>query len=114
MVVDGRVPPVGDRPGQPRRRLKELLADRDYDSKAFRGRPRARGIRPRIARRGTAHGSGLGEFRWVVERSLSRLAHHRRLRFRTDRRADIHEIRPSIDCAMIHFNILMASWCRGF
>jgi hypothetical protein len=30
-----------------------------------------RGIRPEIARRQSAHGSGLGRFRWVIERSLA-------------------------------------------
>ena len=105
------VPPVGGRPGRPRRRPKELLADRGYDSRALRGRLRAKGIRPRVAPRGTPHGSGLGRFRWVVERSLSWLAHHRRLRLRTDRRADIHEAWLSIGCAMICFNLLAASLC---
>ena len=78
-----------------------MLADPGYDSKAQRGRLQAEGIRPRIARGGMSHGSGLGRFRRPVERSLSRLAHHRRLRLRTDRRADILEAWLSIGCAVI-------------
>ena len=31
---------------------------------------RRRGIAPALARRGSAHGSGLGVYRWVVERTL--------------------------------------------
>jgi len=43
-----------------------------------------------IAKRRTEHGSGLGKYRWVVERSHAWLHHFRRLRTRFERRADIH------------------------
>jgi transposase len=49
------------------------------------------GIRPFLAKRGQPHGSGLGKFRWVVERTIGWLDNFRRLRTRYDRRADIHE-----------------------
>ena len=55
--------PAGARP-------PELFADRGYDFDIRRRQLRARGITPRIARRGVAHGSGLGRQRWVVERGL--------------------------------------------
>ena len=55
----------------PRRRPRELLADRGYDHDKHRRQLRARGITPRIARRGVAHGSGLGKQRWVVERGFA-------------------------------------------
>jgi hypothetical protein len=45
-----------------------LVADRGYDYDKYRRLLRARGIRPVIARRGVAHGSGLGRWRWMVER----------------------------------------------
>ena len=38
----------------------------------------------------TAHGSGLGRWRWVVERTFAWLNQFRRLRVRYDKRADIH------------------------
>src|SRR6266511_2702871 len=44
-----------------------------------------------IAHQRAPHGSGLGRQRWVVERTLSWLHQHRRLRLRYERRADIHE-----------------------
>jgi transposase len=50
---------------------KVIHADRGYDSDSHRRRLRERGIRPVIARRRTEHGSGLGKFRWVAERTLS-------------------------------------------
>jgi hypothetical protein len=54
------VPPVRGKRGRPQRRPKELYADRGFDPAANRARLRRRGIRPRIARRKAAHGSGLG------------------------------------------------------
>jgi hypothetical protein len=50
-----------------------------------------RGIKPMIARRGVAHGSGLGKVRWVVERAFARLHRFERLRTRYERRADLHQ-----------------------
>jgi transposase len=65
------VPPIRGRRGRPRRRPRELFADRGYDHDKYRRQLRARGITPRIARRGIAHGSGLGKQRWVVERGVA-------------------------------------------
>ncbi len=45
--------------------------DRGYDSDKCRRLVRARCTRPKIARKGTAHGSGLGTTRWVVERTFA-------------------------------------------
>ncbi|EFD71855.1 transposase [Streptomyces lividans TK24] len=50
-----------------------------------------RGIRPVIAKRGEPHGTGLGTFRYVVERTITWLQGFRRLRIRWERRDDIHE-----------------------
>ncbi len=44
-----------------------------------------------IAERGQPHGTGLGIFRYVVERTISWLHGFRCLRTRWDRRDDIHE-----------------------
>ena len=66
---------------------------------------RERGIKPVIARRRTEHGSGLGKFRWVVERTHSWLHNFRRLRIRFDRRADIHEAFLKFGCALVCWNI---------
>jgi Transposase DDE domain len=59
-LVDA-VPPIRGRRGRPRRRPRELFADRGYDHDSYRRQLRTRGITPRIARRGVAHGSGLGK-----------------------------------------------------
>jgi hypothetical protein len=68
-----------------------LYADRAYDHETYRKAVHAKGIRPYIARRGQAHGSGLGVVRWVVERSIAWYHGMKRLRIRWERRDDIHE-----------------------
>jgi hypothetical protein len=50
--------------GPPRRRPNELYVDPAYDHDKNRKAVRGKGIRPHIARRGQAHGSGLGVFRY--------------------------------------------------
>lgn len=109
-LVDG-IPPIYGKPGRPRKRPDELFADRAYDSHAHRQRLRARGIRPVIARRRTTHGSGLGIFRWVVERTLSWLHQCRRLRVRYERRDDIHEALVTLACIRICMRHLENSFC---
>ncbi|MBY8851854.1 IS5 family transposase, partial [Saccharothrix sp. MB29] len=89
-LLDG-VPNVRGRRGRPRRRPKTVYADRGYDHDNYRRRLCARGIMPRIARRGEPHGSGLGTVRWVVERTIAWYHGMKRLRIRWERRDDIHE-----------------------
>jgi len=64
---------------------------------------RALGIRPAIARRSTAHGSGLGVARWVVERTFAHLHQFKRLLVRYERRAEMHEAMLAIGCCLICF-----------
>jgi transposase len=104
-LVDA-VPPVHGKVGRPRQRPDELYGDRAYDSKAKREALRERGIRPFLARRKTAHGSGLGRRRWVVERSLSWLHQFRRLRTRFDRSAKIHQAFLTLGIALVCWNVL--------
>ncbi|MFF7392483.1 transposase [Streptomyces scabiei] len=77
--------------GRPRRKPDSLFAGRGYDHDIYRDQVRERGIVPAIARRGTRHGTGLGTYRWAIERSLAWLHGFRRLRIRWERRADMHE-----------------------
>ena len=79
------VPPVRGQRG--RRRPRRLYADRAYDSRRHRQELRRRHIAPSLARRGAEHGSGLGAYRWVVERTLGWLRQFRRLRVLYERRA---------------------------
>ncbi len=95
------IPPVRGKPGRPRRRPDRLYGDRGDDSEPERRWLRRRGIELFLARRGTQHGSGLGVYRWVVERTLSWLHAKRKLRVRTDRRTDIHQAFLSLACSLI-------------
>jgi transposase len=104
-LVDG-IRPVQGKRGRPRRRPKRVQGDRGYDSQPHREELRKRGIQPVLARRNTEHGSGLGVYRWVVERTLAWLHQFRRLRTRYDRRVDIHQAFMSLGCAMICWNYL--------
>ena len=78
-------PRVGGTAGRPKERPDALLADRGYDSDATRALLAWLGIEPKIARRKTPHGGGLGKDRWVVERTISWLKGLRRMRVRYDR-----------------------------
>ncbi|WP_088507153.1 IS5 family transposase, partial [Burkholderia ubonensis] len=103
-LVDATAPIRGSR-GRPLQKPKVVYADRGYDSDPHRQRLRERGIKPVIAKRRTEHGSGLGKFRWVVERTHSWLHNFRRLRIRFDRRADIHEAFLKLSCSLVCWNI---------
>jgi transposase len=103
-LVDA-IPPIRGVRSRPLQKPKVVYADRGYDSDPHRQRLRERGIKPVIAKRRTEHGSGLGKFRWVVERTHSWLHNFRRLRIRFDRRADIHEAFLKLGCALVCWNI---------
>jgi transposase len=100
---------VGGIVGRPRRRPDRLVGDRGYDYDSHRRQLRQRGIKPIIARRATAHGSGLGRFRWVVERTFAWLHHFKRLLVRYDRRHQIHEAFLAIGCCLVSFRRLSHS-----
>jgi transposase len=62
---------------------------------------RARGITPVIARRGVAHGSGLGKQREVVERGFAHLHNFRRLPIRYERLPEIHTALLVLACSIL-------------
>jgi transposase len=100
LLVDA-IPPLQGGRGRPRRRPTCVLGDRGYDAAAIRSGLRARHIAPLLATRRTEHGSGLGRWRWVVERTFAWLNQFRRLRVRYDKRADIHEAFLLLGCALL-------------
>ena len=99
-VVDA-IPNVSGKVGHPRKRPEVLYGDRAYDSEPHREQMKRRGILPRFARRNTEHGSGLGVYRWVVERTISWLHGFRKLRLRTDRAASTHEALVALATSLI-------------
>ncbi|MFI5996136.1 IS5 family transposase, partial [Streptomyces sp. NPDC051362] len=96
--------------GRPRSRPRRLFADRGYDYDKYRRLLRARGITPKIARKGTVHGSGLGRTRWVVERTFAWLHQFKRLRIRYEIRADLHLALLQLACSIICLRRLRTSF----
>jgi transposase len=95
--------------GRPRRRPECLLADRGYDHDKYRRLLRGRGIKPVIARRRTGHGSGLGRYRWVVERTFAWIRNFKRLLVRYERRAEMHEAFLGLACCLVCYRRLRSS-----
>lgn len=100
------IPPIAGKVGHPRKRPDCVLGDRAYDSQPHRDALHKLGIDSLLAKRRTGNGSGLGVFRWVVERTLSWLHQFRRLRVRYERRDDIHEAFLTIGCILICSNFI--------
>jgi transposase len=111
-MVDA-VPPIAGKPGHPRKRPDRVTGDRGFDSEAERTKLRERGIDPELAKRRTPNGSGLGVFRWVVERTISWFHQFRRLRVRYDHRDDIHEGLCTVAEVLITFNFLVLYGLTG-
>ena len=103
------MPPVRGKVGRPRRRPDRVAADRAYDYPSRRHELHRRGITAEIARRNTEHGSGLGRYRWVVERTFAWLHQFKRLLVRYDRRADIHEAFLALGCCVVCYRRLRNS-----
>jgi transposase len=99
-LVDA-IPVVVGKGGRPCRRPQRVQGDRAYDSESHRQKLRNLGMTPVLARRNTENGSGLGVYRWVIERSISWLHQFRRLRVRYERRDDIHEAFLLLGCIVI-------------
>jgi transposase len=105
-LVDS-IPPIAGKVGRPLQHPDSLLGDRGYDSEPHRRQLRSRGIVPFLAKRWTENGSGLGIYRWVVERTISWLHQNRRLRIRYEKRDDIHQAFMTIGCIKICWNHLL-------
>jgi transposase len=98
-------PRVGGQPGRPKEHPDTAYADRGYDCDDTRALLRWLGIEPKIPKRNTEHGSGLGKIRWVVERTISWLKGLRRIRTRYDRLIIIQHAWTTLAAAVICFRI---------
>ncbi|GHA67505.1 hypothetical protein GCM10010372_78840 [Streptomyces tauricus] len=77
------LPPVRGKHVRPRRRPDAVLADRGYVHDQYRRLLRLLGVKPLIAHRDTARGSGPGPQRRVAERVFACLYWFLRLRIRS-------------------------------
>lgn len=103
------VPPIRGLRRRPRRKPRHLYADRGYAFDKHRHLPWKRRVKPMTARRGVAHGSGLGKVRRVVERTFAWLYQFKRLRIRYERRADLHQCLLDLACSLICLRRLRTS-----
>ena len=88
--------------------IGKLYADAGYDSAENRDLCRHDGIQPHIRKIGTAHGSGLGRIRCVVEHHCAWLLANKRLDRRHDRRGHIISALLGAACIFITANRLDA------
>ena len=100
------IPPVAGKVGHPKSRPAAVLGDRAYDSEPHREGLRQLGVEPLLAAKGTEHGSGLGVFRWVVERTISWLHSFGRLRRRLDRGTELQQAFLRLACGLICLRFL--------
>ena len=105
------VPLIGGVAGHPQKKLGQIFGDRAYDAEWIRRGMKERGIKPRLAKRNTEHGSGLGRFRWVVERTFAWFNQFRRLRVRYEKRVEIHEAFLTLGCILICWSALQREFC---
>ena len=54
-----------------------------------------------VDERQTEHGSGLGRYLWVIERTFAWLHHFKRLLIRHERRFDIHHELLGLACCLV-------------
>jgi transposase len=99
-------PPIGGKPGRPKQLPDVVVADRGFDNDHLRWLLAWPGVEPRVGRRRTPHGSGLGRVRWVAERTISWLKGLRRLRVRYDRLLDVQRAWNSLAASVICFRLL--------
>ena len=103
--VTGLLPTVTACPlpgyGTPGRTPRRLLGDRAYRSAGHEAILRWLGIRPRFARPGQPHGSGLGRERYVVEQTIAAIHQNRRLKVRYERRDDTHQAFLTLACVKV-------------
>lgn len=89
--------------GRPREKPDAALGDRAYGTQSNIAACLARHIFPMLAKPRTPHGSGLGQFRWVVERTMAWFSNYRRLKICYERTGEhfqaLHELTASLICA---------------
>jgi transposase len=99
-------PAVGGKPGPARELPERLQGDTAYDSEPVRVLLRWLGITPILGKRNREHGSGLGKFRWFIERTIAWLHAFGRLRRRLDRLTEMQEAFLRLGCSLVCLRLL--------
>lgn len=97
------IPPIQGPRGAPRWRPEIFQGDAAYGSRANVAGVRARGILSLLSKPKIAHGSGLGKYRYVVERTLAWFGNFRRLKLCYERKPEhflaFHDLAAALICA---------------
>lgn len=97
------IPEIQGSRGRPRRRPEIFQGDRAYGSATNIAATVKRRIVSLLARQGQEHGSGLGRFRYVVERTLSWFGQNRRLKICYEKFGEhfqaFHDLAAALICA---------------
>jgi transposase len=83
------------------------MADKGYDTIAFRTYLARRGILAVISQRKRRDIIGLGSLRWVVERAIAHLHRFKRLAVRWEHRLELHEAFPTLTSSLIYWRRLV-------
>lgn len=96
------LPPVQGPRGRPRCKPKALYGDRGYGFPWIIAAIVAMSIVSKLAPRGSAHGSGLGKVRYVIERTMTWFGHWRRLKLCYEKTGEhwqaYHDLAASLIC----------------
>jgi transposase len=106
VAVVRAIVPVGGLRGRPLSGPGRVYSDRGYVHDKYRSILHERRMPTSITGHGQPNGSGLGKVRWLVERTHAGLHHFRRLRIRSERRANVHEAFLNVRCSLICWNTL--------
>ena len=97
------IPKIQGPRGRPRHRPEIFQGDRAYGSSSNIAATLKRRIISLLARQNQEHGSGLGKFRYVVERTLSWFGQNRRLKICYEKLGEhfqaFHDLAAALICA---------------
>ena len=97
------IPEIQGPRGRPRHRPEIFQGDRAYGSSSNIAATLKRRIISLLARQNQEHGSGLGKFRYVVERTLSWFGQNRRLKICYEKLGEhfqaFHDLAAALICA---------------
>lgn len=95
------IPPIHQPRGAPRKKPDAVMGDRGYGFARVIAAVLAMGIISLLAKRRTGHGSGMGVWRYVVERTMSWFGNYRRIKFCYERTGEHFQAFNELAAALI-------------
>ena len=98
------IPPITMPSGQSRYKPSSALGDRAYGTKQVIGEVAERDIDSLLAPRSSAHGSGLGAVRYVIEQTMSWMGNYRRIKLCYERKPEHFQAFNELAACLILLN----------